>query len=332
MKVAAWKAEKSPEDLISNYKALLLYGPNEGAIGQLYTKIKHKFASISGSEYGLHKYSYSEASDEELYNLLCTSSLFGGRTVVCLTEASSGLDNSLKQLLESEFSGFLIILAGELTPASSLRKHFENSSQLAAIPFYMQENKNISEIIENKVTKEGKFIENEAKNYLSRIFSGDNMTVAQELEKLLLYSGNQRDITLDMVRTVFLDSKEIGTDDLTTKIWQGRFASACKILDRLRARDLPFVAICRGLSRHYINLYIVKQKQQEGKAKDEAIKSLNPPIFFKFLPIFKQALEKLDLPKITSIINELAELEVALKTYSTGHDALIKYYLHRWCF
>ena len=70
----------------------------------------------------------------------------------------------------------------------------------------------------------------------------------------------------------------------------------------------------RALIRYYINLFIVISKLEDGQSIDMAIKSLSPPIFFKYVPDFKQVARGLSSKDALGVIDLLQQAEVKFKT------------------
>ena len=74
------------------------------------------------------------------------------------------------------------------------------------------------------------------------------------------------------------------------------------------------VVILRTLQNHFRRLHYVGSLMQEGQNIDQAVKSLQPPLFFKVESAFKAQVNKWRGPKLNMVMTKLQELEAQTKT------------------
>ena len=65
------------------------------------------------------------------------------------------------------------------------------------------------------------------------------------------------------------------------------------------------IKIINFLSEHFAKLLIVKGKVQEGTSLEEAIRSLKPPIFFKYIDRFKMQVGLWKENEINEVLKQL---------------------------
>lgn len=299
--------------LIANIKtskvnAALFYGPDKGLIS-------HCLKSIS-KELGFDARSigYKEAQNMGLDVLLNNATLFGGKELITITDMPASIDAGFKKLILGGTHHIPLLVADELTPSSSLRKLFESEDTLAAMSCYPDDENNIRRLITAAITKEGKTIETEAMRYLAYHLSGDRYLIMSEVEKLLLFTHDQKMISLDDVRLCISAGTASSPDILCTSFANGKargyFAESAKLL----GENTSVVWIIRALIRYYINLYIVANLKESGSSLEEAMRVLKPPIFFKYVDDFKSASAKHSKAKILGVLGLLQKAEVESKS------------------
>lgn len=307
--------------LITNIKAskvsaALFYGPDKGLIS-------HCLKTLS-KELGLEARSipYKEAQSQGLDILLNNATLFGGRELIAITDMPTSLDAGFKKLILGGTHHIPLLVADELAPSSGLRKLFELEETLASVSCYPDDENNIRRLITNAVTKEGKTIEPEAMRYLTYHLSGDRYLIINELEKLLLYAHDQQMISLDDVRQCISVGITSSPDVLCTSFANGRARSYFAESAKLLGENVSIVWIIRALIRYYINLYIVANLRGGGSSLEEAMRSLKPPIFFKYVDDFKAASAKHNKAKVLGVIGLLQKAEVESKSPGASAEGI----------
>jgi len=288
--------------------AALFYGPDHGlveySISELAKKLHLEKRSIS----------YSDSSSSEIISALNNINLFGTRELIRVNDLPSSIDASFKDMCKSNYHHILVIAADELTPSSSLRKLFEQEPNLAAVACYNDNEESVEKIIRSYIVKENKNISPDAMRFLKHSLHGDRFIIINELEKLFCYAINKPQITLDDVCMVISSSISSEPDKLCMYFLSHNLEGYCRELEKLLSNNTPAVWIIRAISRYYINAYIVLSKIEEGVSIDDAIASLTPPIFFKYISIFKQTVSKISLQQTIKLLNILYEAEKSLKS------------------
>lgn len=307
--------------LITNIKtskvsAALFYGPDKGLIS-------HCLKSLS-KELGFdaRSISYKEAQSLGLDVLLNNATLFGGKELITITDMPTSIDAGFKKLILGGTHHIPLLVADELTPSSSLRKLFESEDILAAMSCYPDDENNIRRLITAAVAKEGRTIEPEAMRYLTYHLSGDRYLIMSELEKLLLFTHDQKMISLDDVRLCISLGIASSPDILCTSFATGKARSYFAESTKLLGENVSVVWIIRALIRYYINLYIVANFRESGSSLEEAMRALKPPIFFKYVDDFKAASAKSDKRKILEVIGLLQKAEIESKSPSASAEGI----------
>jgi DNA polymerase III subunit delta len=160
-------------------------------------------------------------------------SMFGGRRVVRVRDATDGLSDTFESLLAG-FAGdtLVVVEAGELAKTSSLRKLFEGAKSTAAVECYEDRPEDAGRLIRDSLTEAGWKVEPAALEYLAEALSVDRRLLRTEIEKLCLYLGPASQdgvLTLAEAAGMVGDSGAVEADEIADATASGD----AKRLDRL---------------------------------------------------------------------------------------------------
>lgn len=294
-------------------RVILAYGPDNGLMKErckimgltVVEDINDPFNAVSISNEALIE-DPARLSDEA--NAI---SMMGGGRLVRVEGASDKVTPTIKQYLENPSESALVILeAGDLGPRSSLRKLCESAKNAAALPCYVEDERDLSRLIRETLQGHGVGIDNDATTWLAANISGDRIKARGELEKLITYKGSDKTpVTLEDVRACCGEAGATALDDLVYAVAGHNTASALKTYAQLLDEGINFIVILRALQNHFRRLHIGKARIEAGENADSVMKTLSPPIFFKLQPAFKAQLNRWSLNGISVILQRLADLE-----------------------
>ncbi len=288
--------------------AVLFYGPDHGVVEysstELAKNLKIEKLNISYSESGCHG----------INSALDNISLFGNKELICVKDVPTALAPMLKEICLTPHHHLLVITTDELAPSSALRKLFEQEPNLAAVPCYNDNEESVEKIIRSYIAKEKKIISPDAMKFLKHNLHGDRFIVINELEKLFCYAISRSEITLEDVQAVISGAIDGEPDKLCLYFLSKNLKGYFTELDKLLSNNISAVWVIRAIIRYYINAYIVLSKMKEGASMDDAIVSLSPPIFFKYVASFKQAIGKITINDVKYSLNILYEAEKSIKS------------------
>lgn len=299
----------------NNISSALLYGPDRGlidySVNQITRILKLPKRTISYADISLNELKY------ELNNI----SFFSAREIIRLTNIST-FDTKLQDLVKSKNHHVLVITADELTPSSALRKTFESDEKLASIACYHDDFSAIEKIARKACSDSKKSISADALKYLASSLYGDRYIIINEIEKLLTYTLDKDEITLEDVISVISSSTTPEPDLLCIYFFKNDRKLYFNELNKLLAENISAVWIVRALIRYSINIYVTLKKMSEGVHLDEAVKSITPPIFFKYVADFKMILQTFNRKQILNLMEKLYKAEIDLKS-TTIQDRLV---------
>lgn len=298
-------------------QAVLIYGPDSGLVRERALAITN---TLLGKNYDpLNRVELTGAQVKAdaaiLLDELNAMSLMGGRRVVILREPTERIESVIKGAFEgTKNSTYLIIEAGELSSTSSIRKLFEKEEHFAALPCYLEDERGMEQTIRSILSGYGLNASQDAVLYLVSNLGNDRLVTLKELEKIALYMGEEKNVTLEIAMLLTGNNASEGFDDLCNSIALGKISESAKLLTHLLHEGTQPVAIVRTLVRYFQRLDLLQGYIKSGQNRDQAIKMLRPPIFYKSVPIIERALSRWSAAKISYSLNLLLRTEKELKS------------------
>lgn len=243
-------------------------------------------------------------------------SMMGGARLIRIENGGDKLSVCIKDYLDNASPENLVIIqAGELGPRSSLRQLCEKAKNAAALPCYVEDERDVSNLIREMLSGVGLRIDADAQNWLSGNIVGDRARARGEIEKLITYMGpDEKTVKLEDVQASCGDAGTASLDDLVYSVAGSSPQKAMSAYKRLIGEGVAEVVILRSLQNHFRRLHYTNSLIKEGKTTDQAVKSLQPPIFFKVEPAFKAQLNKWKGKKLDIVLDKLSNLEAQTKT------------------
>ncbi len=323
-------------------RAILVYGPDSGLVQERAAILcKHVVSDLNDPFNVSHLTGDAIAADgARLSDEASAQSLMGGMRLVRITGAGNEIANSLKLWLKGEPNPdcVIVIESNDLKPKDALRKVCEDAQNAAALPCYVEDERGLSNLIRDQLREYQFTIQPDALAWFAGNIKGDRLRVRMEIEKLLLYMNafqsaanvQQKNVTLEDVKN---SSGELGTqsiDDLVYAFANGEAQQSLRVLTRLLDEGVMPVTIIRSLQNHLFRLHIVKGlMEQHGENLQDAMKALQPPVFFKQADDFAAQLRRYSLTKIHDLLYEINRLEAKTKQTGQPADLLISNFLLR---
>ena len=314
---------KSPDPAV---RVILVYGPDQGLMRERAQTMAKTVVSDLNDPFNVVVLSSDSIGDDpaRLSDEANAMSMMGGKRLIRIEDAADKITATLKSYLENPNDEAVIICeAGELSPRSSLRKLCEASKKAAAVPCYVEDERDIARLIRETIQGAGKSIDNDAVQWLAANITGDRGKARAELEKVLLYKGQEQStISLHDVQNICGQAGAQSMDDLVYAIGSNRPNEAMRAYQILMDEGIAHIAIIRATQNHFRKLHRTKSLVEEGENLDKAMKTLVPPIFFKQEPAFKAQLQTWSLVALSKILEKLNEMEAQSKTSNMPIETL----------
>lgn len=309
--------------------AILVYGPDEGLVRER-SAMMIKASGVDGKDpFAIADLAQAQVSENPalLLDEAKSISMLGGKKAVRLRiidnadRVTSAAENALKQLREGD--NIVIIEAGELGPRSSLRLLFERLENAAAVPCYVEDERDLSRLVAEILKAQGFRISSEAMGFLASSVVGDRGVARGETEKLMTYMGGQRDISLEDVMACIGSGAQLPLDDLTRHLASGQFGEADRVLQLALAEGETPVAILRHIQNYFSKLHITKARIEKGESLDAALMKLRPPLFFKLKDAFVAQMNGWSMPQLEQALALLMTVEAKCKQSGAEPNTLV---------
>lgn len=307
--------KKPPPEVV----AILVYGPDEG-LARERVNLLMKGAGIDLNDpFAVTDVTQGQVSENPalLLDEGKSISMLGGRKIVRLRaldnadRLTSAAESALKSLQPGD--NLVLIEAGELGPRSSLRLLFERLPNAAALPCYVDDERDLSRVIADDLKSQGFRISGEALSQMASSVVGDRMVARGETEKLMTYMGGLRDIALEDVLACIGSGGQLPLDDLTRSMASGQFAEADRVLQLALGEGESPVAILRHMQNYFSKLHITKARLAKGEALEGALMKLRPPLFFKLKDAFVAQMNGWTMAQLEQAMSLLMSVEAKCK-------------------
>ena len=305
---------------------ILLYGPDAGLVHERAEALARKsvddihdpfrVAILTGA--ALHE-SAARLADE-----MSAQAWGGGRRLVRVQQANESMVASLASYLSSapETDNLLLIEAGDLDKRSKLRALCESGAKAVAIACYVEEGAARQKIVTDILLAEKLSVQRDVLLFLCDILPPDRLAMRSELDKLALYARGKTTINMDDVLATVHDAGAAELDDLIFAVASGESKRAALLLDRLFAEQISVVALLRSAQRHFLRLQWARHQMDNGLSAGEAVKKLQPPVFWKYADIMSAQLRRWPPAKIERALQRLFETEASVKRTGTPDIAV----------
>ncbi len=300
-------------------RVILVYGPDNGLMRERAKTMGLSVVSDYNDPFNVAVLSAELLADDpaRLSDEANALSMMGGDRLVRVEGAGDKLTSLIKTYLEDPSLAALVILeAGELGPRSSLRKLCEAANNAAALPCYVEDERDLSRFIRDMLGEAGLSAQGDAVAWLAVNIAGNRQRVRSEIEKLIIYKGHDdlAPITLGEAQAACGEAGAQGFDDLVYSVAGAQSEKALRSYAQLMAEDVNFIVILRMLQNHFRRLHATKARIEDGESPDQAMKRLAPPIFFKQQQAFGAQVHRWSLKNLSKVLERLAAIEAQCKT------------------
>ncbi len=271
---------KSPDKSI---RIFLIYGPDEGLVRE-----RAKAVCLTAVESLDDPFCYSEISASDLgddpaklIDEIGAISMMGGERAVRLRSASNSTNAVIKNALDADFSNTLLVIeAGDIRKDSALVKSIKPLDNGAVIPCFRDKAQDINALIQEVLSAAGLQAGSDVIDYLRQNLGSDRAISRQELDKLVLYKGDDRSpVTLAETQAVIGDSSAESVFDVIDAALLGNLPALEKSLNKAffsGESSITFLRLIQGQLKqlHKAALFI-----DRGMPTSDALKKAGIPFF-----------------------------------------------------
>ena len=323
MKVQGYKVDDFIKNIPAGIRGMLLYGPDRGLGKERLDTIITNLGLDKNDDFNTTRLLGDDVAGDS--GLIAGSasqvSLMGGRHLVILNDGNDKSTPAIEQYLEIETDAILLCTADDLKTSSSFRKIFENENNLASLPCYKDDDKAISMLLRNTMGENNIAMENDAFNYAVQNMGTDRAFTRMEIEKLILYAGSEKKLSLSDVQNCMIDSAEHGLDDLVYACGNGDFKQIDIGVDNALAEGASGIGVLRIVATHFMKIHRAKLDMEMGKTVEDVSRG----VFFKRINQYKAQVKRISKLNSLRAIKVLQDAEYNLKqTGNKEHTILSK--------
>lgn len=301
-----------------NARVILVYGPDSGLVTARTTQLAKTQIPDLSDPFALSNLTGDQITSDpaRLNDEAFAASLMGGERLVLIKDATDAITPTLKTYLTNPSPHTCVIIsAGELGTRSTLRALVEKAKNAAAVPCYLEDARDISRNIQAALAQHNLQIEYAAQTLLADSLIGDHGVANSEIDKLITYKLSDPDKTVRVADVIACmgDVRAHSFDELIHAVGLGNVPTMSTTLTTLLRDSIPPVAILRALQNHFRRLYQTQLSLENGLNIKEAMKSLHPPVFFKFENDFSAQIRRWPKKRIEQILERLAQTEAETK-------------------
>ena len=211
----------------------------------------------------------------------------------------------------------IIFKASELKKNSKFRILFEKSSSFACLPCYENNQTEIKQLIKKTIKSENLKIDENLLNAMVVFFHQNKCNITNEIEKIVIFMKSNQKLDEESFLKISNTNNNFELENLVYAIVSGELKKL-DILFRLKNRNnFSNIVVVNSLVNHLYKLIYFKEKYALTGSKHMALKSLKPPIFFKYEDEFITQSKFWTIALIQETLKKLFYVEKKLKTQTS---------------
>lgn len=255
-------------------------------------------------------------------------SFLGGRKLIVATGLTDDAAGAVTSLLDAATAGNLLVAtAGDLPKRSKLRLAAESSPHALAVVCYA-DTRAAGQMLTDEATARGLRLDADAAALMLDAVGGERGLLRQEIEKLALYAlGGDGRVDRIMVQACIAGVGAVSYDRLLKALFDGDSRNADDAVSQALADGEAMVALLRAVQRRTVQLMRVRVALAEGQTPGDAVRQVQPPIFWKEQDSVAAQARRLSYAALEARLALLVDAEIAVKSGGSdtaGAQALIK--------
>lgn len=261
---------------------ILAYGPDAGLVRETAQRLLRGYSSADPDGMGMITLDGGDL-DADPGRLLVeakTASLFGERRVVRVRDARKSLTVPLSELLDDPSGAVVILEAGNLLPRDALRAQVEASRNGRALPCYADTDETLLRLIGETFANAGIEAGPDVAASLREQLGNDREVTRRELEKLVLFAGENKVLTRADVLTLCADNAALVLDDVVDAIGTGHAAELDAALARALGAAVNPQQILSSVALHFAQLRRWRVAVDAGSSPGAVLDAARPKPHF----------------------------------------------------
>ncbi len=289
---------------------ILVYGPDAGLVRERVDALVRASVDDPGDPFSLARLEPEDlsANPGRLVEEAHTVPLFGGRRAVWVKAGNRNIAPAVESVIAQPSRECRVIIeAGELRRNAPLRTLCEKAKVAAAVPCYVDNERDLARLIDDETREAGLTIAPDARAALLSLLGGDRLASRNEIRKLTLYARGQERVEIADVLAVVADASTLALDGVIDAAFAGRTADTETEFGKARAGGSSPAAIVSAAIRQVASLHKMRLAVDGGDTVDFAMSRAAPPVHFTRQSQIGAALRAWTAPRLLRAMQQLAE-------------------------
>jgi len=310
------------------------YGEEKLLLERSIKAIKQKVLPVGLEDFNFERYASDKLSPKQIVELAMNLPFMAEKRILVIDyvagkENQEGVKGLIDYLAQPN-PQCCLIFCGEkaLAKTGALNKALQAAAEV--VEFASLKGKVLEGWIRDYLEQNGRTIQKDAVEYLSAINSFDLEIMEKELDKLLLYTTGQGEITKQQVLDIVTKTVEANIFDLSDALGNRHAREAIQVLRDMLVLGEPALKITATLVKHIQNLILVKDYRTRGW-NDTQIKEktkLHPYVIKKSTT---QA-NRFTMVQLITALELLLAAEVELKSSGRSAQEILEQFILDVCY
>ena len=218
----------------------------------------------------------------------------------------------------------VVITAGDLSKAAPLRALAEKAKNIAALPCYADNERDLARLIDDEMRSEGLTVTPEAREMLVSLLGGDRLGSRSEIRKLAMYAHGQKEVDIDDVLAIVADASALGLDAIIDSAFAGRASEVETQLAKARSAGTRSDVIASSALRQVFALHRARLAMESGESADMAIGGFRPPLHFRRKSLIEAALRSWTSAKLDRAMAQFSDAVLDARKRPALADAIVE--------
>jgi DNA polymerase III subunit delta len=302
---------------------VLVFGPDAGLVSERVNALIKGAVDDPNDPFALARLEGEELSAEpsRLVEEAQTIPLFGGKRAVWVKAGSRNIAPAVEALLTLRDNACRVVIeAGDLRRNAPLRALIERAKNAAALPCYADDERARTRLIDDEMRSAGLTLAPDARAMLLPLLGGDRAASRSEVQKLALYAGGDKQVTVEDVAAVVADASALAIDDIVDAAFAGRPAELERELAKARTAGTPAGSIFFAAQRQLAQLHRWRTAIEAGD--NFSVDSAVPPAQFRRKKSVEAALNLWTARRLVAAMAELADAVLESRRNSALTDTI----------
>ncbi len=310
------KLLNSPD--IGQYSGLLIYGPDESVVNIRAKTVINNFKTRNTNIVYVTK-DEIKSNPGILLEEFQAIPFFNPNNVIVLqlNERPNDYTRYVQEVFSQDLSNnknFLIIIAHDLTSSSSLKKFAETSNLIGSIACYEENATSVTNYISKQLQDLNFKFDKDVVDYLHNNIGNNLLVLNSEIQKLDLYKGQDRNLTLQDLPLIISNSAENSISDFVNAFCYLKNNETFLFLEKLLQNNHPLILI-RSLITYFLQLQRICFKLENGTSLEQIIKE--EKIFWQQIETTKAHTKIWNIKMVNLMLSKLIDLEKSTKFSSS---------------